>query len=174
MANEKVAQTEKAHHLQAFDSFYNQGPKRKNAVVAKKMGVTQQTVCVWRKNFNWDERIKEKEEEDVSKIIKKTGGGRVKTGVEHRETVRRCLNIMKAMINDAVEVDEAKEIIKVVISPLDWRRHMESLSILMKMDLLLIGEPTEREETIFVMEVVGVDINKFPEPFDVVTDVASA
>ena len=169
MLDPKTAKKEGAQQRAAFEYFYNQGNPRKCKEVAVQMGVNPNTISNWRKKFKWDEQAKECDLEIVHRVAKTTDlDDAVETRVEHREMIHRCLNILKAKINESIKVDETKQIIEVTITAIDWQRLIESFIGLVKLDLLLTGEVTEREEKVFVMEVVGVDLKKFPEPFDIV------
>mgnify|MGYP001558059761 CR=1 FL=1 len=48
---------ETAKTRRAFEIFYNDGQNRTEQEVADILGVTQQTISIWREQYKWDDRI---------------------------------------------------------------------------------------------------------------------
>lgn len=121
---------ETLRHNEAFEFYYSLGENRSYLKVADKFDTSKTTVYKWAKQFNWNERVQQRDIEIAKKLEKKTN-----TTVTNEKA--RYRTIVKAAINDFAKRLHEEEI--EVNSVLDLER-------LVKLDLLLMGEPTDRTE----------------------------
>lgn len=115
---------------EAFELYYSLGDKRSLMSVACQCGVSERTVARWSKLFNWQERVEQRDIENARRLEEKTNETVVATKANYRK-------IIKAAIGRWVKRFQGGEID--VESVWDLER-------LVKLDLLLMGEPTDRSE----------------------------
>mgnify|MGYP000845557772 CR=1 FL=1 len=115
---------------EAFELYYSLGDKRSLMSVARQCGVSERTVARWSKLFNWQERVEQRDIENARRLEEKTNETVVATKANYRK-------IIKAAIGRWVKRFQGGEID--VESVWDLER-------LVKLDLLLMGEPTDRSE----------------------------
>lgn len=121
---------ETLRHKEAFEYYYSLGENRSYQKVADHFHTSKKTVYTWSINFGWQERVQQRDMEIARQIEKKTTTAVVDEKAKYR-------TIIGAAMQDFVERVRKKEL--VVDSVLDFER-------LVKLDLLLMGEPTERNE----------------------------
>ncbi|WP_455920510.1 hypothetical protein [Priestia megaterium] len=117
-------------HKEAFEYYYSLGEKRTYQKVADQFDTSKTTVYKWSTNFGWIERVAQRDIDVAKKLEKKTNN----TVADEKARYR---TIIKGAIADFAKRLQDKEI--VVDSVLDLER-------LVKLDLLLMGEPNERVE----------------------------
>jgi hypothetical protein len=157
---------EKPKHREAYEYFYNLGDHRTNRKVAEAFKVSEQSVCNWRKAFNWDKRADQRDLEIATKIERKTNRTIVESKAEYREDIRRSLNIIKRAWNQLITYKDGENGKEIVIKGSAQQINQLSLALdrLIKLDLIVMGEAVEIGENQFTFEVVGVDVDKFPSP----------
>lgn len=117
-------------HKEAFEYYYGLGDQRSYPAVARKFTVSVTSIKKWAKAFNWQERVEQRDIENARRLEEKTN----ETVVATKATYRK---IIKAAIGRWVKRFQGGEID--VESVWDLER-------LVKLDLLLMGEPTDRSE----------------------------
>jgi len=121
---------EALRHKEAFEYYYSLGEERSLKSVARQFGVSERSVARWSKAFGWTGRVRRRDTENAQRLAEKTNA----TVVEVKANYRK---IIQAAIATFVRRLKEKEIAVESIS--DFER-------LVKMDLLLMGEATERNE----------------------------
>ena len=53
--------TEREHHRRAFEAYYDLGRRRSLGKLAKKLGRPISSIKLWSREFNWQERLLERE-----------------------------------------------------------------------------------------------------------------
>jgi hypothetical protein len=145
---------ETPRHQKAFDFYYSLGDERRSLrQVARKYNVTLTAVNNWNKAFNWQARVAQRDIENSKRLEKKTNDTIVNTKASYREDIKKILAINKALINTAIENGKLIISIKDVG---DFKTASDIQEKLTKVDLVLIGEATERTEHKFT----DVDLSK--------------
>lgn len=134
---------ETLRHTEAFEHYYSSGAKRSYDATATEFGVTKGTIYNWAKSFDWHNRIEQRDIENARRLEKKTNDTVVNTKAKYRK-------IIKALIGKAVS--------KINNGTLD-PDSIQDIERLMKIDLLLIGEATERTESHEYIAEFGTDGN---------------
>ena len=127
---------ETLRHQEAFEYYYTLGEKRSITTVSHKYNVSRPAVAKWSGAFNWQERIEQRDMENARRLEKKTNNTIVNEKAHYRK-------IIKASINTFVEKLKARKI------EVDSIQDIERL---IKLDLLLMGEATERDEIIQIVD----------------------
>lgn len=126
-----MQRVESKEQLEAFELYYSLGAQRSPQLVADKIGKTERTVRDWSSKYEWDNRVAQRALETAKQA-----------GIEelHKETLAIRTEYRKAMdglIAQAVkDIQEGKLQIE----------NIEDLERVVKLDLFLMGEPTERVE----------------------------
>ena len=115
----------------AFELYYGLGDKRSLRAVAETIGRTERTVAGWSRSFNWVARVTQRNIEDAqnSKEAKITA-----ELTDVRTRYRILINNLLAEFSRDIAQGKVK-----VKSISDYER-------LVKLDMLLMGEATERTE----------------------------
>ena len=118
----------KGIHKEAFDIYYRLGSKRSLQLVADRVGKHLRTVQGWSSKYCWNDRIAQRDIE----VAKQAGLEELhKETLAIRTTYRKAMN---ALIDQAFkDIQEGKLRIESI----------EDLETVVKLDLLLMGEPTE-------------------------------
>lgn len=127
---------------QAFEIYYGLGEKRSLRAVSKEVERTERTVAGWSRAYNWVDRVKQREIEDN----KNMGGEALNSQTTDVKTRYRIL--MNNLIAKATtKMAEGTLAIKSV----------QDLERVVKLDLLLMGESTERQDTTATTELSKAD-----------------
>lgn len=129
-----MAELSKENGLQreAFEIYYQLGDKRSLKAVSKQIGRTERTVAGWSRTFNWVDRVNQREIEekkrssDNDSILAQT--------IDAKTRYRIMLNNLLAMASRKIASGELKI------------RNVQDLERVVKLDLLLMGEATDRQE----------------------------
>lgn len=140
MAEEKGQNTEKAADVvsikgkketeaqkQAFDLYYSMGAKRSLEAVASACNKSTRTIGEWSRQFKWKDRIVQKEIEETAEKGS-TANAVIDAKAEYRQIIR-------ALVATFVK-DYKQGKIKI--------KNIQDFERLVKLDLLLLGDPTER------------------------------
>ncbi len=123
-----MQRVERAEHRAAFELYYSLGYDRSLQAVADKMGKNKRTIQNWSSKYNWENKVAQRSLE----IAKQAGSERL-----HRETLAIRAQYRRAI--DTLFKQAYKDI-------RDGKLQIESVEdfeCLVKLDLLLMGEPTE-------------------------------
>ena len=131
---------ETLRHKEAFNYYYSLGNERKLSSVAIQFKVSERSVFKWSTEFNWQGRVQERDAKISDKLDKATEKEVFLTKQDWRELIRKTVDIYREKL-------KTKQI--VINSPRD-------LETLAKLDLTMIGEPTD----IFRYEEVDKNLEK--------------
>lgn len=112
---------------QAFELYYSMGAKRSLAAVAGSCGKTTRTIGEWSRIFKWQDRIVQREIEETQEK------GSVANAVIDAKAEYR--QIIRALVATFVKDYKAGKI---------RIKNIQDFERLVKLDLLLLGDPTER------------------------------
>lgn len=145
-----MAQLSKENSLQkeAFEIYYHLGDKRSLKAVAEKIERTERTVAGWSRAFNWVDRVKQREIEDARNM----GGNALNAQTTDVKTRYRIL------MNNLI----AKASVKIAKGELAIR-NVQDLERVVKLDLLLMGEATDREDTVATTELSQADKDRLDQ-----------
>ena len=145
-----MAQLSKENSLQkeAFEIYYHLGDKRSLKAVAEKIERTERTVAGWSRAFNWVDRVKQREIEDARNM----GGNALNSQTTDVKTRYRIL------MNNLI----AKASVKIAKGELAIR-NVQDLERVVKLDLLLMGEATDREDTVATTELSQADKDRLDQ-----------
>lgn len=121
---------ETLRHRQAFEYYYSLDENRGLRKVAQKFNVTLTAVANWSRAFNWQERLEQRDIENAKKLEAEVNKAIVSSKADYRALIKKVVK----------EFEERLKAGKIRISK------PEDLSIMAKLDLLMMGEATEREE----------------------------
>lgn len=143
---------ETKRHGDAFDYYYSLGNERSCQRVGIKLAVSRNSVQKWKKAFNWDERVVQRDLEINKKVEEKTNSAIVNTKADYRADIKKSrdeLEIIRQrfekLVADATQAIEDGEIKIHDVNELD--RVASSLKKLhdlnkdyINLDLKLVGE----------------------------------
>jgi hypothetical protein len=135
---------EKLKHKEAFELYYAMGEKRNITALAQELNYSRASIGNWSGKFKWQERILKRDEENGKKLAQKTDN----TILKEKESYRK---IIKQSINTFIEKLMGGEI--KVTSVADLER-------LVKLDLLLMGEATDRTDSLASAAITDEAIKK--------------
>lgn len=127
---EPKKQEEKLYHIEAFEYYYALGNDRTLAKVAKYLKKNQRTVYNWSRQFGWQARIKERDEEVAKKLVEKNKEAVIDEKVQYRKVIKLAM----AKLIKELQSEDFKS------------KGIQDLERLIKLDLLLTGEATEKVE----------------------------
>ena len=130
-----MAELSKENPLQreAFEIYYQMGDKRSLRAVAEKVGRTERSVAGWSRTFNWVDRVSQREIEEhknsdnMDEILAQTVASKTS---------------YRIMINNLMK-DVSRRIARGELAI----RNIQDYERMVKLDLLLMGESTEKIET---------------------------
>lgn len=176
---------ETKRHGDAFDEYYAMGSKRSYASLADHLNVTDRTIKRWAKEFNWQERIVQRDYEINRKTEEKTNKAIVNTKADYRAEIGKDLKELDAIgsriiklladvadkltpgmnekgevIPPAIEIKSVEDLNKMVSSLKQYRDIKKDL---VKLDMELIGESEGlRDVSINIAEAI-MDGNYYKE-----------
>ena len=121
---------ETLRHKQAFEHYYSLGENRGLRKVVQKFNITLTAVANWNKAFNWQERVGQRDIENAKKLETEVNKAVVSSKADYRALIKKVVK----------EFEERLEVGKIRIAK------PEDLSIMAKLDLLMMGEATEKEK----------------------------
>jgi hypothetical protein len=124
---------ESPEQFEAFMSYYQLGDERSLAKVAEKIGRPLKTVEVWSRKFQWFKKVAQLDLQIVEQMRSKAVKDFVKQRLQYQKLVNNL--IAKSFREDTKEL---------LLKP----KNISDLVMLIKTNLLLGGEPTEREELV--------------------------
>jgi len=139
---------ETLRHKEAFEYYYALGDKRNSSSVAVQYKVSERSIFKWSKNFNWQERIEQRDIEVSRGLETKTNETIISIKAGFKAEIKAQLNIFKVMLNRLIKkFKEDKEGETIEIKKIeDLKVVTDSYEKLIKLYLTLIGEASEIEE----------------------------
>ena len=119
-------------HVEAFNYYYSLGTKRSFKLVQREFNVSNNTVARWSKAFHWQDRIKERDQENAERLKAETDKAIVQSKKDYRELISRAVKEFARKL-------EAGEI---------QIRKVDDLVALAKLDLLLAGESSNDNDLV--------------------------
>lgn len=132
----------------AFELYYGLGDKRSLRAVAETIGRTERTVAGWSRSFNWVARVTQRNIEDAQNSKE----AKITAELTDVRTKYRIL-INNLMADFSKDIAQGKVKVKNVN---DFER-------LVKLDMLLMGEATERVENGGSQELSQADKDRLDE-----------
>lgn len=123
--------TETLQHKEAFEYYYSLGVQRNLPAVSLRFKCGKRTVEIWSKEFNWQERILQRDIDIGKELVTKTNTTVLDEKANYRKIIKDAISSM-----GTVRAESAKD-----------------LEILVKLDLLLMGEATEKTNTDIKMDL---------------------
>jgi hypothetical protein len=123
--------TETLQHKEAFEYYYSLGENRGYREVVQKFNISLTSIAKWGKAFNWQERILQRDIEIGKALVVKTNTTVLDEKANYRRIIKDAISSM-----GTVKAESAKD-----------------LEILVKLDLLLMGEATEKTDTDIKMDL---------------------
>lgn len=132
----------------AFELYYGLGDKRSLRAVAETIGRTERTVAGWSRSFNWVARVTQRNIEDAqnSKEAKITA-----ELTDVRTKYRILINNLMADFSKDIAHGKVKV------------KNVNDFERLVKLDMLLMGEATERVENGGSQELSQADKDRLDE-----------
>lgn len=115
----------------AFEMYYGLGEKRSLKAVAETIGRTERTVAGWSRSFNWVARVTQRNIENAKNKQEEAINTQL---TDVRTKYRVIINNFMAELSKRVVKGEIKV------------RNIQDFERLVKLDLLLMGEATDRTE----------------------------
>jgi len=119
-----------------FDLYYSMGKDRSLKAVSEKSGRAFSTLKIWSSEDGWVERVEQRDIENARKLQQKTDETVIDTKAGYRKLIKAA--IKKLLVKDKDGT--------VILSPAFEVKSPHDLETLIKLDLLLMGEATERKE----------------------------
>lgn len=142
MATEKLS-NEGSLQKEAFEFYYHLGSRRSLKQVAEKFERTERTVAGWSRSFNWVARVQQREIEEA-KNLNSSGNINVQT-TEVRTRYRIMVNNLFAKASAKIASGELAI------------NNIQDFERMVKLDLLLMGEATEKLEQAGTTELTPAD-----------------
>jgi len=139
---------ETLRHKEAFEYYYSLGDKRNSSSVAVQYKVSERSIFKWSKNFNWQERIEQRDIEISKGLEIKTNETIISIKAGFKAEIKVQLNIFKTMLNKLIKKfkeSEENEIIEIKKID-DLKIVTDCYEKLVRLYLNLIGEGAEKEE----------------------------
>lgn len=139
-----MAQLSKENPLQreAFEIYYLMEDKRSLKAVAEKIGRTERTVAGWSRTFSWVDRVTQREAEERKNVDKNSV---IPQNTDAKTKYRIMINNLMAMASRKIAKGEL------------CIRNVQDLERVVKLDLLLMGEATERGDSTSTTELSQAD-----------------
>jgi hypothetical protein len=153
-----MGELSKENHLQqeAFELYYSLGDKRSHKLVAEKIGRTERTIAGWSRSLNWVDRVKQREIEDAKNEALSTGALNSQT-TEVKTRYRLLLNNLIKKTADKIAKGELSI------------RNIQDLERVIKLDLLLMGEATDRQDNSGAVDLSPADRARLKEIADLLS-----
>lgn len=145
-----MAELNKENKLQreAFEIYYHLGDKRSLKLVAEKVNRTERAVAGWSRAHNWVDRVKQREIEDA------VNEGTNRLSAQTTDIKVRYRILMNNLIaNASKRIADGTLVIK----------NIQDLERVVKLDLLLMGEATDRQDSTGSTELSKADKDRLDE-----------
>jgi hypothetical protein len=133
---------------EAFEIYYQLGDERSLKKVAERVDRTERCVAGWSRQFHWVDKvsqreIEEKKQDSAINILAQT--------VDAKTKYRLMMNNLLARASKMIANGELKI------------RNVQDLERVVKLDLLLMGEATDRQESNNTAELSNADVKRLDE-----------
>jgi len=97
---------EQGHQRKAFEYYYSLGDKRTYLQVAKKFGISIQSVKLWGRRFSWKKRLSEREVEVARAVAAKSIDSEVSSRSRNKQLIQLALvQLAKAIAEGKVRMN---------------------------------------------------------------------
>jgi hypothetical protein len=102
-------------HQQAFEYYYMLGPERSLGKVASQFNISRPTATMWSQKLNWDERIIERDRENMREVREQNNED-VKNQMEaYRKIIKASVSdYIKRLKDNKVKIDSVNDFTKLV------------------------------------------------------------
>lgn len=146
-------------HREAFEAYYRLGDDRNLKTVADRYNVGKRTTERWSREFNWQERILQRDLDNGEKLKKKTDQRVVSQRAEMLKEIDETLGLIRMTIRNSAIIKNG-EVQSTKIDP-TTARDLASLAAaqekLISKKLLLLGEVEEKKEQRIIIEHVNAN-----------------
>ena len=133
-------------HKQAFNFYYALNDTRALPQVSQEFSVSLVTAKRWSKEFNWQVRIEQRDVGNAKKLEAKVDKAIVNSKADYRTLINKVVKeFEKKLTAGKIRIDKP-----------------EDLSIMAKLDLLMMGEATEKQDLTY--KLIDCDMSKYPKP----------
>jgi hypothetical protein len=139
-----IGKTETLNYREAFDYYFSLGASRSFNQVAVKFKKSERTIHNWGKAFNWQKRIEQRDIEIARRLEEKTNETIIDEKAKYREEIKQYMQFVRGIMVASQEKIKNKEIC--IKESSDMNSLMLAYERLLKLDLLLMGEATDRSE----------------------------
>lgn len=106
---------ETLRQAKAFDLYYAMGSDRSYEAVSQEIGVSKNSIYAWSKKFNWQDRVKERDNANVKRMYEETDNNIVSTMVSYRKVISASVaDYIKNLKEGKVKINSASDFIKLV------------------------------------------------------------
>ena len=132
-------------HKQAFNFYYALNDTRALPQVSQEFNVSLVTAKRWSKEFNWQERIGQRDIGNAKKLEAKVDKVIVNSKADYRTLINKVVKKFEEKLTAGkIRIDKP-----------------EDLSIMAKLDLLMMGEATEKKDVTY--KLLDTDMSKYPK-----------
>jgi len=132
---------------EAFEYYYTLGAERSHEKVAEKFGVSVAAVNKWSQKYDWQTRKFERDVLIQKAVEERTNDEIIKTRVRYRNNIQAAFGVIGHDLKFLIDLLKAGEKPPWIEDIRDFERFVNCIERLTKLDLLLLGEATEKQET---------------------------
>jgi len=141
---------ETLRHQEAFEYYYLLGDKRSLAQVSRKFSVSVQSTIKWSKNFNWQERITERDEKNALALAKKNDTQLIRDKAKDLKLVEEAKGVWECWLRGSVDCPHCQKKIPIPLLKPQFR----DVDTLIRLSEFLSGEADSRPEQVIRLEYV--------------------
>lgn len=102
-------------HQQAFETYYTMGSQRSLAKVAKEFNVSAPTVTNWAKNLNWNERVVERDNQNMASIRQKNDEEVIEQMMEYRKIIKSSVDEYLTKLNGGkIKIESTADLVRLI------------------------------------------------------------
>lgn len=148
---------ETLRHKEAFEYYYKLGDKRSLVQVKQKFSVSEVSVNKWNKLFGWQQRVKERDEQNALALAKKNDSKLIRDKVKDLKLVEVAKEVWQQQLTGriAIECPNCKHQYSVPVASKGVKAQFRDLDTFIRLSEFLSGEADSRPEQI--IKLVYVD-----------------
>jgi len=131
---------------EAFEYFYSLGAGRSMKKVGEHFHVTLRTVQNWAKTYNWRMKLDQRDVEIAKKMGEKTTNAILNEKANFRKDIKAAMAPIRDILSGLIKKVQAQENPIKVSSAKDYKDLLLVYKELVRLDLLLVGEATDKTE----------------------------